>query len=106
MELFNDYTGIFNAFIAFLSTILTYYILPLIKALIQEKRASNIGTWVSIAVTSAEQICNEKEGQLKMEYVTNFLNDLKINVTIQEIESAVFLLNHQFSELLDLESDV
>lgn len=99
MQNFIDLTPIFNAFIAFLGTIITYYLLPLIKTIVVEKQHTYAKTWIMIAVTAAEQLYSSNEGSVKMQYVIDFLGNLNIKVTTQEIESAVFELKNQVLEL-------
>ena len=84
--------------IPLLGAILTYLIVPLILQKTIKQQRENIYFWVTVAVSAAEQIYKEKgQGQLKKEYVVNFLTSKGINITIQEldamIEAAVLELN-------------
>lgn len=95
---------IIKVIIPIIGAILTYFIIPFIKAKTTEKQRDEIYFWVTVAVSAAEQIYNEKsKGVDKKEYVIRFLSSMGINLTIQElevlIEAAVKELNLVQNEL-------
>lgn len=85
-----------------LATIVTGFIVPLIKSKISAEQLSTIVKWVTYAVCAAEMIFKEeKQGMTKKQYVIDFSNKLfnskKIVITEEQInvliESAVKELN-------------
>ena len=96
--------GLFNILVAcipVLGAILTYFVVPFIKASINEKHLIQYKQWCELAVRCAEMVIKESgRGEDKKEYVTNFLNDLfnknKIIITEEQlnvlIESCVKMM--------------
>lgn len=85
-----------------LGTIITYFIVPYIKANIDFKRLEQYKEWTTLAVKSAEMLWKGTGyGDEKKEYVVDFLNDMfnseKTVITEEQIniliESAVQELN-------------
>lgn len=75
-----DLTQIILAIIALLGTIITTYIIPLLKAKLDveksnltENQANMLRLAITTAVTAAEQLYNSNEGQQKKAYVLNLL---------------------------------
>ena len=95
-----DLTPIFQALILLISSVITIYILPKVKAVLSEKLSAeqreNLKKWVKIAVAAAEQLYGSKTGQQKKEYVVSFLLSKGIVFDVDEvtalIESEVYKL--------------
>lgn len=90
------------AIIPVLSTILTVYIIPLIKSKIGNENLAKYEYWASLAVKAAEMLWTETgHSEDKKQYVVDFLNNMfnkdKVVITEQQIdiliESAVQELN-------------
>lgn len=84
--------------IPILGAIITYLIVPFIRQKTTKEQRENIYFWVKVAVQAAEMIYKEKgQGELKKEYVVDFLTSKGIKITIEEldvlIEAAVKELN-------------
>lgn len=95
---------IIKVIIPIIGAILTYLIIPFIKAKTTKEQRDELYFWVRVAVSAAEQIYKEKgKGVEKKEYVIRFLSSMGINLTIQEldvlIEAAVKELNLVQNEL-------
>lgn len=95
---------IIKVIIPIIGAILTYLIIPFIKAKTTKEQRDELYFWVRVAVSAAEQIYKEKgKGIEKKEYVIRFLSSMGINLTIQEldvlIEAAVKELNLVQNEL-------
>ncbi len=92
-------TDIIVALIGLIGTIITAVLIPYIRSKTTKEKYDNIYTWVSIAVSAAEQIFKDvqKAGKLKKEYVLAFLNQKGFNINEDEldamIEAAVLELN-------------
>ena len=84
--------------IPLLGAIITYILIPYVRAKTTKEQRDNVYFWVRVAVGAAEQVYKEKgQGRLKKEYVIEFLTSQGINITLQEldilIEAAVKELN-------------
>lgn len=82
------------ALIPVIGTILTVYIIPLIKEKVGNEKLAKYEYWASMAVNCAEMIFKEQGmGADKKEYVVNFLNDMfnkkKVVITKEQIEILV-----------------
>lgn len=91
--------------IPILGAIITYVLIPLIKAKYTQQKIDNVYSWVKKGVFAAEQL--HKAGLIsipKKEYVIDFLNSKNIKITIEElnvlIESAVRELNIEQKAIL------
>lgn len=79
------------ALIPVMGTILTVYIIPLIKEKIGNEKLAKYEYWADIAVRAAEMLWKESgKGSDKKEYVVDFLNNMfnkdKVVITEQQIE--------------------
>lgn len=84
--------------IPLLGAIITYILIPYVRAKTTKEQRDNVYFWVQVAVQAAEMIYRERgQGKLKKEYVIEFLTSQGINITLQEldilIEAAVKELN-------------
>jgi hypothetical protein len=84
--------------ISILGVIITYMIVPFLKSKTSKEQRETIMFWVSVAVSAAEQIFNERGmGEEKKKFVVGFLVEKGIKVSLEEldvlIESAVKELN-------------
>lgn len=84
-----DLTPIINAIIMLLAAILTYKVLPWIKAKATNEQQAMIKAAVKTAVFAAEQIYGAGNGENKLEYVCEMLRNKGYDVDRVEIEAAV-----------------
>lgn len=82
------------ALIPVIGTILTVYIIPLIKEKVGNEKLAKYEYWTSMAVECAEMIFKKQGmGADKKEYVVKFLNDMfnknKVVITEEQIEILV-----------------
>lgn len=85
-----DLTTIINAIIALLAAIVTYRVIPWIKAKTTNEQQAYIRALVKAGVYAAEQIYKtEGMGQKKMEYVKKWLQMHGFDINVTEIEAAV-----------------
>lgn len=85
-----DLTTIINAIIALLAALVTYRVIPWIKAKTTNEQQAYMRALVKAGVYAAEQIYNtDGMGAKKMEYVKQFLNGYGFDVNVAEIEAAV-----------------
>ena len=84
--------------ISILGAIITYMVVPYLKSKTSKEQRETIMFWVSVAVSAAEQIFNERGmGEEKKKFVVGFLVEKGIKVSLDEldvlIESVVKELN-------------
>lgn len=85
-----DLTHIMLAVIELLAVIITYRLIPWIKAKTTNEQQAYVRALIKAGVYAAEQIYqNEGMGRKKMEYVKAFLHSHGFDVNITEIEAAV-----------------
>lgn len=82
------------AIIPILGTILTVYVIPLIKSKIGNENLAKYEYWADLAVKAAEMLWTETgHGADKKQYVVDFLNKMfnknKVVITEQQIEVLV-----------------
>lgn len=85
-----DLTPIFQALICLIASIITYKLVPMIKAHTTEKQRKLIEAAVETAVFAAEQMYGAGEGQKKLEYAVNWLKERGYTVSRAEIEACVY----------------
>lgn len=87
-----DITQIVVAIIGLLSALITYRLIPWIKANTNEKQQAMIKAAVQTAVFAAEQIYGAGEGDKKFDYAVNWLKEHGYDVDKTDIEAAVYEL--------------
>ncbi len=85
--------NIFNALIALCAAVITCFVIPWVRANTKATDQANITMVVQMAVAAAEQLFGSGHGAEKLDYVVKYLADLKIKVSREEIEAAVFWLS-------------
>ena len=89
-----DLTQIVVALIGLLSALITYRLIPWLKANTNIKQQAIIKAAIQTAVYAAEQIYGAGEGEKKFDYVVNRLKEQGYDVGKTDIEAAVYeLLN-------------
>lgn len=85
-----DITSIIEAVIGLLSAIITAVLIPWIRANTTAKRQEELRTWVSIAVTAAEQIYHGSgRGQEKKEHVLLWLSEHGITIDDAALDALI-----------------
>ena len=91
-----DLTQIVVALIGLLSALVTYRLIPWIKANTTVKQQAIIKAAVQTAVFAAEQIYGAGEGDKKFNYVIEWLHNRGFDVDIADVEATVYeLLNYE-----------
>lgn len=85
-ELFN----VILTLIPVLGAVITYYILPCIRANLDSAKLAQYQKWTSLAVETAEMLWQESgSGNEKLAYVVSFLNDMfnknKVRITDEQL---------------------
>lgn len=91
-----DLTQVILAVIALLGTILTTFVIPLLKAKLDlersnlsENQANMLRLAITTAVTAAEQLYKSDEGRQKKAYVLNLLRQQGYDVDSAAIDAAI-----------------
>ena len=84
-----DLTPVFQAVIALLAALVTYKLIPWIKARTTESQQASIRAAVKVAVFSAEQIYGAGNGKEKLEFAREKLRAQGFDVDTDEIEAIV-----------------
>lgn len=83
-------TEIIMAVIALIGTVLTGYVIPVLKSKVGENNQKTFDKAVQVAVYAAEQIYTGlKQGKEKKEYVKELLQNQGYNVDFQEVDAAI-----------------
>lgn len=84
-----DLTPVFQAIIALLAALVTYKLIPWIKARTTESQQANIRAAVKIAVFAAEQLYGAGNGKKKLQYARDRLREQGFDIDTDTIESIV-----------------
>ena len=84
-----DLTPIFQAIIALLAALVTYKLIPWIKARTTESQQALLSATVRTLVYAAEQLYGAGEGSKKLDYVVGELEKRGFTADRAEIEAAV-----------------
>ena len=84
-----DYTELLQAIITLLATIITTFVIPLIRKKLSAEKTEELKKWVGVAVKAAEQIYGSKTGTEKKEYVVAFLASKGIVFDVDEVNAMI-----------------
>ena len=84
-----DLTKIIVAVIGLLSTVMTAFLAPYLKAKIDNAKLENLGELARRFVLAAEQLIGPGNGQQKKEKVQDWLKEKGYNVSLDEVDSAI-----------------
>jgi len=82
-----DLTQIILAVIALLGTVLTTFLIPLLKDKLTEKQQDKLKALIKTGVYAAEQLM--KTGEDKKKYVENLLIESGYNVDLESVNAAI-----------------
>lgn len=82
-------TPIINAAIVLIAALITAFLVPWIKSKVGQQNVEQLLVWVKIAVAAAEQIYTNLDGDVKMQYVLDFLMSKGYKVDTKEIRNAI-----------------
>ena len=85
-----DLTPIINAAIVLIAALVTTFLIPWIKANVNEKKQENFLLWVEIAVDAAEKLYEgAKRGEEKKAYVLTFLEERGYTADMEAVNAAI-----------------
>lgn len=86
-----DLTPFIKAVLTLLATIITAFVVPYIKTKTTIAQRQKIKTYIKAAVLAAEQVYQtDGMGRKKMEYARDYLLGLGYDISVTEIEAAVY----------------
>jgi hypothetical protein len=85
-----DLTPIIQAIIALLAAVVTYKVIPWIKAKTTNEQQMMLETTIRTLVFAAEQIYGAGNGHGKMQYVIEGLKKKGFTANVDDIEAAVY----------------
>ena len=83
-------TPIFQAIIALLAALITYKVIPWIKANTNEKQRRLLEAAIETAVFAAEQLYGAGQGEKKLDYAVAWLHERGYDISRAEIEACVY----------------
>ena len=92
-------TPILQALIGLLATLITCWLIPLIKAHTTETQRATLEAAIRAAVYTAEQLFGAGRGAEKMDYALSWLREQGYEVDSREVEAAVYELINQLKDL-------
>lgn len=84
-----DLTTIINAVIALLAALVTYRLIPWIKARTTTEQQAQLKAAIKVAVFAAEQIFGAGHGEEKMDYALRWLREQGFEIDSRQVEAAV-----------------
>lgn len=84
-----DLTPIFEALIALLAAIVTYKVVPWVKARTTNEQQAMLKATIKTLVFAAEQLYGAGEGEAKLDYVIAQLNEKGFTAERAEIEATI-----------------
>ncbi len=95
-----DFTAIFQAILALLGAIITYWLVPYVKSKATAQQQANVAILVRTAVQAAEQLYGAGMGKAKLDYAQQWLNERGVKYSRAEIEAAVRDLSNDIVSVL------
>ncbi|MDO4837885.1 MAG: phage holin, LLH family [Clostridia bacterium] len=90
-----DLTPVLQAVITLLAALITYRLIPWIRARTTEQQQANLSAMVSTLVYAAEQLFGANSGADKLNYVTDILRKRGYDVDSQEVLATIEAAVHQ-----------
>lgn len=100
-----DLTPILQALIALIAALITYRLVPWIKARTTELQRDNLEAVIRIAVFAAEQLFGSGHGAEKLDYATQWLEEHGYTVDRAQIEAMVYDYLHEGGKPPDAETE-
>lgn len=84
-----DITKIVVALIGLLSTVITVFLAPYLKAKMDVEKVTKLGELAKRFVLAAEQLIGKGEGEKKKAQVQDWLKEKGYDVSLDEVDSAI-----------------
>ena len=100
-----DLTDIFKALAYLLIACASAFLIPWLKSRTTEAQREELLKWVDIAVSAAQQLYHDSNGQDRLDYALSVLSDRGFNIDTVEvrnaIEASVLKLHQQLGDTND-----
>lgn len=95
----NTYAEIAKIVVALLGAVVTYYVIPFIKAKTTKEQREDAIFWTTMAVRIAEDIYKQKgQGSLKKDHVVEFLNKNGIKLSGEQMDFLIDAIVTEFNK--------
>ncbi len=84
-----DLTDLFKAVLAVLSTLLTGYLIPWLRAKAGKEKQEMVNCWIDVAVYAAQQLYETQTISDRLDYAARWLEEHNITVDRAQIEAGV-----------------
>ena len=84
-----DLTDLFKAVLAVLSTLLTGYLIPWLRAKAGKEKQEMVNCWIDVAVYAAQQLYEIQTISDRLDYAARWLEEHNITVDRAQIEAGV-----------------
>ncbi len=84
-----DLTQVIIAVIGVLGTIVTSFLIPLLRQKLTEAQMNKLAAFAKIGVYAAEQLYYPDEWESKKKYVQRFLEEKGYDVNLEEVNAAI-----------------
>ena len=93
-----DLTPVYNAVIALAAACVSVFFIPWLRRKTDEQEREALLCWVEIAVAAAQQLYHQAEGEKRMAYALEFLEEKGFTVddsVVDTVEAAVLKLHEE-----------
>lgn len=95
----SQYGEIIKLVVALLGAVVTYYVIPYIKAQTNKEQREEAVFWTKMAVRIAEEIYEQRgQGALKKEYVVEFLNKNGIKISVDQMDFLIDVIVTEYNK--------
>jgi hypothetical protein len=84
-----DLTQIVSCIITLITTVISVFVIPILKNKLNEQRLNRLNTVIDIAVYAAEQIFTPEQWSEKKQWVQNWLNGRGYDADVDEIDALI-----------------
>lgn len=84
-----DLTPIFQAVIGLIVALLSVFVVPLLHKKAEAFDATELETWVRLAVAAAEQLFKTTQGRAKKQYVLEYLYRKGYDINAEDVQNAI-----------------
>lgn len=99
MAMDSGYSELAKILVALLGALVTYYVIPYIKAKTTKEQREDAIFWTKMAVRIAEEIYEQRgQGALKKEYVVEFLNKNGMKISIEQMDFLIDVIVTEYNK--------
>lgn len=96
-----DFTPIASAIITLLATVITAFVIPMIRARLTNEKLAEVQLWVTVAVKAAEQLFRgHDQGQAKKQFVVDSLAKHGFTIDADQLDQMIEAAVNELPKLL------